>query len=299
MFVLAHLSDPHLAPLPLAHPSELALKRVLGLVNWYTRRIAIHRAEVVAAVVADLKRQSPTHIAVTGDLVNIALPREFVGARRWLDALGSSQEVSLVPGNHDAYVRSVLKEPELQWGDYMRGDAGETVFPFVRRRGPVALIGVSTAVATAPVMATGWLGEAQLKRLSSVLAELGGSGLFRVVLIHHPPAGERGAHKRLTDAVAVQQVLQDYGAELVLHGHDHIASLNWLDGPRGQIPVIGVPSASASARGSHTPAAYNLYQIENIGNGGWRIEVISRGLSRDANGRSRPVDELNRHVIEL
>jgi hypothetical protein len=43
--------------------------------------------------------------------------------------------------------------------------ADGTPFPFVRRRGPLALIGVSSAVPTPPLMATGRLGRAQLDAL--------------------------------------------------------------------------------------------------------------------------------------
>src|SRR5262245_20870630 len=104
MFVLAHLSDPHLAPLPRPRIAELASKRLTGYLNWLRKRRAIHESDVLAAIVRDLSSQRPDHIAVTGDLVNIALPAEFENARRWLDRLGPAADVSLVPGNHDAYV---------------------------------------------------------------------------------------------------------------------------------------------------------------------------------------------------
>ncbi len=39
MFVLAHLSDPHLGPLPRARMRELASKRMLGFVNWRRGRM--------------------------------------------------------------------------------------------------------------------------------------------------------------------------------------------------------------------------------------------------------------------
>ena len=55
-FVLAHLSDPHLAPLRSPAP-ELVGKRATGLVNWRRKRTAIHRPEVLARIVADLKAQ--------------------------------------------------------------------------------------------------------------------------------------------------------------------------------------------------------------------------------------------------
>jgi 3',5'-cyclic AMP phosphodiesterase CpdA len=283
MIVLAHLSDPHLAPLPTPRWRELASKRVLGFLDWTYQRRAIHRRDVVDEIVEDLKAQSPDHIAVTGDLVNIALPREFSNTQKWLQQLGQAHDVTLVPGNHDAYVTSVAAEPARFWGDYMRGDdgqasgAGATAFPFVRQRGGVALIGLSTAVATPWLMATGRLGSAQTKRCADTLARLAHEGLYRIVLIHHPPAGERIAIRRLTDAEDFRSALKQCGAELVLHGHDHIASLNRLEGPNGRIPVVGVPSASAHAHGHHVPAAYNLYRI-NKGIDGWTCEVVSRGF---------------------
>src|SRR5712691_2470388 len=121
MFTLAHLSDPHLAPLPTPRLAELASKRVLGYLNWRHKRSAIHRAEVADALVRDIKSHGPDHVAVTGDLVNIALDAEFLQARAWLDRLGSPRDVTLVPGNHDAYVRAAL--PALpQWRDFMQGD---------------------------------------------------------------------------------------------------------------------------------------------------------------------------------
>ena len=72
-FVLAHLSDPHLPPLPQPRLIELAGKRALGYLNWTRNRHKYHRREVLDVLVSDLQAQSPDHIAVTGDLVNLAL----------------------------------------------------------------------------------------------------------------------------------------------------------------------------------------------------------------------------------
>ena len=108
MFTLAHLSDPHLAPLPTPRFSELASKRLLGFLNWQRKRRDIHQRVPLDEIVADLATQTPDHIAVTGDLVNIALPDEFAAARAWLAALGSGHNVTVIPGNHDAYVRSMI-----------------------------------------------------------------------------------------------------------------------------------------------------------------------------------------------
>ncbi|MBI3435708.1 MAG: metallophosphoesterase [Proteobacteria bacterium] len=276
MFVLAHLSDPHLAPLPEPTWRQLAGKRALGYVNWRRHRRHRHRRDVLEALAHDLRAQVPDHIAVTGDLVNIALPGEFLAARAWLDRLGRPRDVTLVPGNHDAYVPGALAAMRGHCGDYMRGDDGAAAFPFVRRRGEVALIGLSSAIATSPFMATGALGAAQLGALGDILDELGNSRLARVVLLHHPPAGPRAAHKRLRDAKAFLAVLARHGAELVLHGHDHVPLLTWLAGPRGRVAALGVPSASMAATGAEAPAGYNLYRMARVA-GALRCEVIARG----------------------
>ncbi len=93
MFTLAHLSDPHLGPIPTPRLRELINKRGLGIINWYRRRHRHHHADVLGAIVADMKAQSPDHIAVTGDLVNVSLDVEFANAARWLDTLGHARRM--------------------------------------------------------------------------------------------------------------------------------------------------------------------------------------------------------------
>lgn len=275
MFVLAHLSDPHLAPLPRPGPLELLSKRGLGYINWLRGRRSIHRADILAALVADLKERTPDHVAVTGDLINLSLTREFAPARAWLEGLGGPHEVTLVPGNHDAYVRAAATFAERNWGDYMRGDIGES-FPFVRRRGPLALVGLSTSLPTLPLAATGRLHGDQLVRLGEVLTKLKREQVFRVVLIHHSPVEGANYFRRLTNAGALRDVLREHGAELLLHGHHHEASLQWLPGPKIRIPVVGVPSASGAPERHDDPAGYNLYEIEGAW-GAWHCTMIMRG----------------------
>ena len=89
-YVLAHLSDPHLPPLPAARLHELIGKRALGYANWQRNRHTIHRRELLDQLVSDLHIQQPDHIAITGDLVNLALPAEFAPARSCICWLGMS-----------------------------------------------------------------------------------------------------------------------------------------------------------------------------------------------------------------
>ena len=278
-FTLAHLSDPHLPPMPAAGWRDLMGKRALGYLNWTRNRHKVHRREVLDALVSDLQAQAPDQIAVTGDLVNLALDAEFAPARAWLESVGAADRVTVIPGNHDAYVRATQHRFAEAWGDYLRGDEapdGDVAFPLLRRRGPLALISASSAVPTPPLMATGWLGRSQLDRLERMLAGLAGSEAFRVLLIHHPLRSD-SRFKRLTDSADLLALLQRHGVELVLHGHDHVHSTIWIDGPRGKIPVVGVPSASAMAHGRYPAAAYNLFSIEREGDA-WRCEQTVRGV---------------------
>jgi 3',5'-cyclic AMP phosphodiesterase CpdA len=104
MFRLAHLSDPHVPPLPQPRIGELMNKRLLGYLSWQYRRKAIHRTDMLDRLTENLKSKQPDHVVVTGDLVNISLPGEFEMAADWLRRLGTPDRVTVVPGNHDAYV---------------------------------------------------------------------------------------------------------------------------------------------------------------------------------------------------
>ena len=277
-FTLAHLSDPHLPPLPKARLRDLAGKRALGYLNWTRNRHKYHRREVLDALVADMQAQRPDHIAVTGDLVNLALEAEFTPAQAWIESVGTPQQVTVVPGNHDAYVRATRHHFAGTFKDYLRGDAEAdgAAFPFLRRRGPLALIGVSSAVPTLPLMATGRLGRTQLDALDRSLAQLSDEEAFRVLLVHHPlHSGSR--IKRLTDSKALRAVLKARGVDLILHGHDHIHSTMWVEGSDKQIPAIGVPTASALAHKHYPAAAYNLFSIERGGDQ-WRCVQTVRGI---------------------
>jgi 3',5'-cyclic AMP phosphodiesterase CpdA len=279
MFTLAHLSDPHLAPLPKPRWSDLIGKRLTGYINWQRKRRLIHDPATLAAIVADIKAQAPDHIAVTGDIANIALPDEFVHGRDWLQSLGRARDVTFVPGNHDVYVQEAANYAARQWGAQMSDDDGIAGFPFLRRRGPLALVGVTSGVPTAPFLATGWLGTLQLAGLAETLNQLKSENLFRVLLIHHPPVSKAGRSKALLDAPVLKRILAAHGADLVIHGHDHLHMLNWLDGPNGtRIPAVGVPSASAKPGTSKDAAAYHLYRIDGVPNA-WTCEVISRGIT--------------------
>lgn len=298
MFRLAHLSDLHLGPLPDMTYRQLASKRVTGYVNWQRNRRLHIRDNVLDCICADLKAAQPDHIALTGDLVNLALDVEIELARQWLRQFGEASRVSVVPGNHDAYVPGAFDKACRAWGGYMTGDGadaptGRGAFPYLRVREPLALIGVSSARATAPFMANGFFREHQAERLGDLLDEAAKQALFRVVMIHHPPVrGAAQQHKRLFGISLFQKTIRRHGAELVLHGHTHEPTTNWISAPEDPTPVIGVSAAGQASGGGKPAAQYNMFDISGKA-GGWMVKHTRRGLT----GLSTGVGEISSQVL--
>ncbi|MDB5650903.1 MAG: metallophosphatase [Hyphomicrobiales bacterium] len=278
-FLLAHLSDAHIGPLPRPMRRELIGKRLTGYINWRRGRDRMHNMEVLATLVADLRAQNPDHVAMTGDVLNIGLAAEFPIAAAWLATLGDPKNVSFVPGNHDAYVRSSLSHLETTFAPWTGADAGGVPsYPYLRVRGEIALIGLSSGIPTAPLLASGKLGTEQRDRLEIALAETGARGLMRVVMIHHPPnRNGASAGRGLSDARKFEAIVARHGAELIVHGHNHRHSVVYLPTPKGRVPVVGVASASAIPGTERHRAAYHLYDFSRE-DGVWKVAGRVRGM---------------------
>lgn len=284
-FTLVHLSDVHLGPIAGLHLRHVNAKRLLGYLNWERGRRFVHLASVADRVAVDALAQHPDHIAITGDLANLGLPEEYANALAWLAPLGDPARVSVVPGNHDIYTGRMGGASCLEtWAAYMRSSEAWTEhspvhFPYVRTQGPVAIIGLNSAVPTPVFVAAGLVGEAQLSRLALTLERLREANYIRVVLIHHPPLPDQAPPSRaLRDSNALAGVLQRCGADLVLHGHNHREMLAWCPHAGGSIPVLGVASASAGFAHKHEPLArYHVLRIRRE-EGTVHINCEMRGL---------------------
>lgn len=277
---IAHLSDLHLLSLEGAVPFRLLNKRLTGYVNLRFRRHAIHKPHAVRAAARALRDLSIDHVVITGDVTNLALEVEFELVRALLDQdLGLPPDaVSLVPGNHDVYTGGSYRAkrfhrafepyttsdlPELS----AEGNAG--AFPFVRLRGPVALIGLSTAVPRPPLVASGVLGAAQLRSLERALEHPEVRRRFPVLLQHHPahnPASRvKTAMEGLADAPELARALQRVRHGLLLHGHLHRRVHRTLRTDEGHVDAIGATSASLLDERDERMAGFNVYEIDDAG----------------------------------
>lgn len=276
-FRLAHLSDLQLPPPPLPFRwRDVASKRLLSRFAW-RRKQHRHDQEVLDAIAADIAARRPDHVAITGDIINFSTPEEFEAARSWLANLGDPGGVTVSPGNHDALSARGAPEAFGPWRPWL-GDEGDD-FPYLRVRGPVALVNLSSAVPTALHLAQGQLGGGQIEAARALLRQAEARGLYRVVLVHHPVAPDVvSGRKELVDADELRAMLAQAGAELILHGHAHEAHLTTVPGPTRPIPVLAVPAASTPTGGRGQPARWNEIEITRDG-AGFRTTVTARGIT--------------------
>lgn len=261
---IAHFSDTHVLSLVGARAREFANKRATGAVNLAFNRAKQYRVEVFERLLASIAALGVDHAICTGDLVNLALPAEFERVRLLLETHFAPDALTVVPGNHDVYERDAARAHrfEAAFGAYMpSAPGGEGTYPVLRLLPGLAIVGLSTAVPTPAFMATGTVGPAQRTAAARLLGGADLGDRFRLVMLHHPllpdPSRPLDAMRRLTDAGEVVEILRTGGADLVVHGHNHVFLRNRLPGT--EVPVIQV--ASGSRRRAGHMAEFNVYTI--------------------------------------
>jgi 3',5'-cyclic AMP phosphodiesterase CpdA len=272
---IAHLSDLHLLALEGAVPMRLFNKRLTGYVNLRFRRKSVHKPFAVEASLREIRKLGVDHVVITGDVSNLALEREFELVRTVLDReLGMSpDQVSLVPGNHDTYTQGSFRTKRFarSFEACMKSDLAivDGPFPYVRLRGPVALIGLSTAVPRPPFVAAGQLGRQQLEALARVLAHPEVRSRTPVLLQHHPwhnrPERLHRLLEGLYDAEEEADLLGHVERGLLLHGHLHRRVHRTLRTRAGHIDAVGATSASLLHASAERMAGFNVYEIDASG----------------------------------
>lgn len=274
---IAHLSDLHILNLDGAVPGRLFNKRLTGYANLKLKRGHKHKPEPVRLALQALAELKVDHLVITGDVSNLALEGEFDRVVELLTTATSlpASAISLVPGNHDVYTRgSQRKNRFATWfAPFLTNDlksvTGDGAFPFVHLRGPLAIIGLSTAVPQLPFVAAGRLGSAQTSLLAALLAHPEVARRTRIILQHHPidnPANRmKSLLEGLSDADEELAVLAGKPAVL-LHGHWHRRMRRNVKTLQGaNLDVIGATSASLLHEDSTKMAGFNLLDFEPSG----------------------------------
>jgi 3',5'-cyclic AMP phosphodiesterase CpdA len=270
VFRIAHISDTHvLSPEGVQWRDMLFNKRMTGWANMHLRRGRAHRRDYLQRVLAAVPEAD--HLVVTGDITNLALENEYRETLRLFAEVAATIEVTFVPGNHDLYLPRVSREGrfERHFGSFVRSDLPDLAvsvaagaYPFVKLRGPVAIIGLSSAVPRPPFVAAGYLGDPQLKALEATLQHPEVSRRIPVVLVHHPPVDSRTRlwqlRDGLTDAAALRSVLAPLDRGLVLFGHLHRRvryAFRSLD-------VVAASGAALDHPDVSIRAGYNVYELD-------------------------------------
>ena len=277
---IAHFSDLHVLALEGVPTHRFLNKRFTGWVNLRVKRGHIHRPNHVRAVAREITRAKVDHVVITGDLTNLALEQEFLAVRTLLEEhLGlDPSQISAVPGNHDLYTRGAMRDQRFTkyFHDYVASDLPELCadiplgrFPFVKLRGPCAIIGLSSAVPRPPIMASGYLGKPQLAALERILVHPEVQKRSPVILLHHPIHNPESKvetfMKGLEDADQLIAKLSGLHRGLLLHGHLHIRRQRTLGTPLGELLSVGATSASLDHEHEHKMAGFNLYEFDDAG----------------------------------
>lgn len=304
MLRIAHISDPHvLSPAGVEWRRILFNKRITGFANLVLRRSRVHRRAYLLAVLS-AAAASADHVVVTGDITNLALESEYEEARRLLDGVARSAEVTVVPGNHDIYLPPVQRERRFphHFGAFLHSDLPEFAldlpvgpYPAVKLRGPAAIISVSSAVPRPPFIAAGIVGAAQLAALRRLLGHPEVARRTPVILIHHPPVDRRirlaQLRDGLVDAASFRNALAPLARGLVLFGHLHVRVRCVLPTAAGVLDVIGASGAALDHPDSSVRAGFNLYEIDDdgrIATVGARVVDASGGSLRETSIALRP-----------
>ena len=267
---IAHVSDLHvLAPGGVELRRLLFNKRLTGYANLLFKRGRAYRRDYLVAVLA-AAADAADHVVVTGDITNLSLEGEYNEARRLLDGVARSAEVTVVPGNHDIYLPQVYRDRRFphHFASYNSGDLPELElellvgrFPFVKLRGPVALIGLSSAVPRPPFVSAGYLGRAQLQALARVLAHPEVSRRTPVILVHHDPFDSHSRIEQwqsgLLDARALRDTLGPIARGLLLFGHLHVRRRDRLVTPSGTLDVVCASGAALDHPSADVRAGFN------------------------------------------
>ena len=289
---LAHLTDIHFPQNPRFSMSEISVKRFFGFLNWHLSRKSMHLSKTLDAISKDVLAQKFDHLIVSGDLVNLSLRKEYEAGLYWMKQFGETSDISFVPGNHDYYGANPVLSADANEGGlsaYMisnshgfelGGDAGPHL-PFVRVINDVALIFLNSGVPTPLFKAYGAVNRKSLEVLVDILTQAKMQDLYRCVILHHPPlTGITSPSRGLTNDHELQTLLENYGAELVLYGHNHKQRHDKLSTKTGTCHVIGTPSASVGRHGRYELARYNLFHIQRKSNS-WITQMDGRGLLED------------------
>jgi 3',5'-cyclic AMP phosphodiesterase CpdA len=295
---LVHFTDVHFY---VPGTDGLLGKRALGLLNLHVvgRAKYFDAGSVVARLVEDAMQFEPDVAAITGDLTATSRDSEFLAAREGFGPLFEAVPTAIIPGNHDRYTRSAVREGRMErhFGGWMSGGTwdgaawanpdvtpGEPVVaPVVFRYGPLSFVATDPCRAT--LRSSGKFQPGVLDAAERRMVEERDAGQFVIFLLHYPPLDGSGAPYRrpghsLVDVDSVVDMLRRAGPNLVLHGHKHETWRTALPAASGRTSVVlNCGTSSAVTPLEDRAAGYFIIDIEEDGQIAVRRRILLAGAA--------------------
>lgn len=262
---IAHLSDLHLLEEDCRSRTGLARYRLAFLSTGVRLDVALRRQRALRAL-RRARQLGVDHVLITGDLTEDGTPDQYESLAEVLDESGlPPEQVTLVPGNHDAY-----SDPAA-WRQALAGPLA--AYRETSAEGAVTVCGDAVIRPVSTVMdaqhftrAAGVVRAGALDGIRALAADGVSASRTLIVAQHHAPLGATNPVWNYFDGTMGATAMRDLLAELpalhVVHGHVHHKSTVALFG-RAHAQVFSVES-SRDHDGS-----LRVYRAE----GGWlRVE---------------------------
>jgi len=228
----------------------------------------------------------PDVVAVSGDLTQRALRREFERARTFLDELPKPQIV--VPGNHDVPMH--LYSRFVGALDNYRRYISEELEPFYADE-EISIVGLNTARSL--TIKGGRVNPRQIARVEEKLCDLD-NNLIKIVVTHHPfDLPETYARRQLVGRAQIAMArFAKCGVDMFLAGHYHLSYCGRTAEryTLGDYAGIFVQAGTAcSTRGRGEPNSFNIVTTRP---GHVSVETVS--MAGEGSFRSTSVDRFTR-----
>ena len=212
---IAHLSDMHLLE-PTERPGFGARFVSLG------RRLdAEGRLDKARAAIVHAKASGAEHFLFTGDLTETGTPAQFEALAALLAECNlRDDEVTLLPGNHDAYTS------EHAWRDALEGPLRPWAKGDVVELGDTVILPVDATFHQPVTRSAARLTEELEQALEARLADPALSRTRVIVAIHHPPHPRPGPWHWVDGLLGCKRLLamiEHRDNVTVMHGHLHRA----------------------------------------------------------------------------
>lgn len=272
---LAHYSDIHITHFPLSEGFKL--KRLAAVASYSLAGRGAHfqgSHERIERLLEDVDAQGVDHALCTGDLTGVSTEAEYTEVAGLFGArLGQPERLTVIPGNHDRYVKGVEGLFERHFSRVSEG----AKFPFVKHLpSGVSIVAIDVARPTSLIDSSGLCGPQQREALLRLLTDASMKDRFVVLALHYGllrAEGQRDTRSHgLRDDLEVMALIDraDVSLDLVVHGHMH----------RPYVVKVGKRNAicAGSATDLHRKPGYHVYEIDPAAH---RVRVHRREWSRE------------------